>query len=296
MIHRKLLVLLPLLGSPAVFAGPSGAVYDSFLNLMPIGNLVDAMSLDQLAEMVVTESKVVQSQASVTQKILVLNAENFEQQTSYHRNLAELMRYSAGQFVNVLSRNDANWGSYAGLGPKYNSYLLDGLPIDSFVDAMSLDPWAFERLEAYKGPASVLYPNYLSMDFAGAEAPLTGTTNFVLKDRVDVPMTRLQAGYGADHTLAARLYSQGRVGEGSYLFGGAFEDSDYSQYGEQGSWLQTVDDPQYQKRKLYGKWSQALGEDGGAMVAVFASHRSSGGYGPAPPRLRSCLRYPESLL
>jgi hypothetical protein len=37
-------------------------------------------------------------------------------------------------------RNGANWGSYGGLGPKYNSCLLDGLPIDSFVDTMSLDP------------------------------------------------------------------------------------------------------------------------------------------------------------
>jgi hypothetical protein len=79
--------------------------------------------------------------------------------------------------VTVLSRNDANWGSYGGLGPNYNSYLLDGLPVDAFVDTMSLAPWAFQSIEMYQGPASVLYSNYLSMDFAGVRAPLAGITN-----------------------------------------------------------------------------------------------------------------------
>ena len=93
--------------------------------------------------------------------------EDYFRQKGDYRNLAELMQYTSGQFVNVLSRNDANWGGYAGLGPKYNTYMLDGLPIDSFTDAMSLDPWAFERVEIQKGPAAILYSNYLTMDFAG---------------------------------------------------------------------------------------------------------------------------------
>ena len=54
--------------------------------------------------------------------------------------MAEIFQYQPGTFASVLSRNDANWGSYGGLGPKYNGYLLDGLGIDSFVDTMSLDP------------------------------------------------------------------------------------------------------------------------------------------------------------
>lgn len=50
----------------------------------------------------------------------------FSPLTTTNRNIAELLRYQPGVAVTVLSRNDANWGSYGGLGPKYNSYLLDG--------------------------------------------------------------------------------------------------------------------------------------------------------------------------
>jgi outer membrane receptor protein involved in Fe transport len=253
--------------------------YDSFLNLMPIGKLVDEFSLDQLADMVVTESKVEQSRREITQKIEILHVEDMEQQTRYNRNLAELLRYSSGQFVNVLSRNDANWGSYAGLGPKYNSYLLDGLPIDSFADAMSLDPWAFERVEAHKGPASVLYSNYLTMDFAGNLAPLAGTTNFIVRDEVDVPLTRALAGFGSWGTYNGRIYHQGRGGETSYLFGGNVETADYTQYGVDGSWLETTEDPNYDKLKVYGKVSQALGR-ADHRLSLFAhrtSHRGDSG-------------------
>ena len=163
----------------------SGPRYASYLANLPIGAFVDSLTLDQLSEIVVTDTKVAQSQQAVTQKLLVVYSEDFDQYTVYNRNIAELLRYNPGQFVNVLSRNDANWGSVGGLGPKYNTYLLDGLPIDSFVDAMSLDPGAFDRVEKQEGPASVLYPNYSSMDFAGNESPLAGTANFVLKDKVD---------------------------------------------------------------------------------------------------------------
>lgn len=280
----------PMLFPPAAWAAPqdgtdgrAGPMYDSFLQLMPIGNLVDAMSLDQLADMVVTESKVAQPQETVTQKITVLRVDDFEQQTVYNRNIAELMRYTSGQFVNVLSRNDANWGSYAGLGPKYNSYLLDGLPIDSFADAMSLDSWAFERVEAHKGPASVMYSNYLTMDFAGNEAPLAGITNFILKDRVEAPMTRMRAGLGSYNTYNARIYHQGRQGNLSYLLGGNYEQSDYTQYGLPNSGLQTVKSPEYDKLKLYGKMSYALGRDD-HRLSLFLHHTDHEGDQGRPNR------------
>ncbi len=233
----------------------------SNLKAMPFSGFVDITSLDELANMVVTDTKVPQMRNSATQNIAVLRSEEFEQQTTYNRNISELMLYTSGQFVNVLSRNDANWGSYAGLGPKYNSYLLDGVPIDSFADPMSLDSWAIERIEAYKGPASVLYSNYLSMDFAGNEAPLAGTTNLILKERIDTTLTRVQAGYGSYGTLNGRAYHQGRQGDLSYFFGASDEKSSYTQYGAQNSWLQTVDAPNYNKLKGYGKLSYAFGRN-----------------------------------
>ena len=118
-------------------------------------------------KVIVTDAKVAQSEKNVTQRVNVISAAEMELQTAPQRNIAELLKYQPGYFVAVLSRNDANWGSYGALGPKYSTYLLDGLPVDSFVDTMSLDPWAFRHVEAYRGPASVLYANYLTMDFAG---------------------------------------------------------------------------------------------------------------------------------
>ena len=249
---------------------------DAALRDLPLGSFVDAIGLEQLAEMVVTDTKVAQSPNSVTQKIVVLRAEDLQRQPDVNRNLAEWLRYTSGQFVNVLSRNDANWGSYAGLGPKYNSYLLDGLPIDSFVDAMSLDAAAIDRVEVHKGPASVLYANYLSMDFAGNEAPLAGTTNFILKDRVETPLTRLTVGAGSWGTLAGRVYSQGRTGPLSYILGASTEHSDYTQYGAAGSWLQTVTDPSYDKNRFFGNLAWELGRPDHTL-SLFAHHTSHDG-------------------
>jgi outer membrane receptor protein involved in Fe transport len=260
-------------GAPA---SSVAAADDDALRNLPVGSFVDATSLEQLGDIVVTDTKVAQSVDSVTQKIVVLHADDIERQSDVNRNLAELLRYTSGQFVNVLSRNDANWGSYAGLGPKYNTYLLDGLPIDSFVDAMSLDSAALERIEVHKGPASVLYSNYLTMDFAGNEAPLAGTTNFILKSRIDQPLTRLSLGAGSYGTLAGRAYTQGRSGSLSYFLGAGAERSDYTQYGAPNSWLQTVKSPDYDKFKVFGNLSYELDRPG-HTVSLFAHHTSQDG-------------------
>ena len=127
-----------------------------------------------LSPIVVTANKIAEPQSEVTQSVRVLDEDEVVLCPSNQRNASELIRYEPGVFISPLSRNDANWGSYGGLGPKYNTYLLDGLPIDAFVDTTSLDPWAFERVESQRGPASVMYSNYLSSDFAGQQSPLAG--------------------------------------------------------------------------------------------------------------------------
>lgn len=228
------------------------------LENLPLAGFVDVTSLEQLGNLVVTDTKLGQTPDSVTQQILVLRSDEIERLPMPNRNLAELMRHTSGQFVNVLSRNDANWGAYAGLGPKYNSYLLDGLPIDSFVDAMSLDSAAIERVEVHKGPASVLYSGYLSMDFVGNETPLAGTTNFVLRNRVDEAQTRFAAGAGSYGTFAGSAYTQGRSGALSYMLSARHERSDYTPYGTRGSWLTTVQTPRYEKDRAFANLSYAL--------------------------------------
>lgn len=241
------------------------------------------LPLEKLSEVVITDTKIAQSQEMVTQKIELFYPEEFEQLTDYNRNIAELLKYTSGQFVNPLSRNDANWGSFGGLGPKYNGYLLDGLPIDSFADAMSLDPWAFGQVEVHKGPASVMYSNYLTMDFAGNEAPLAGITNFILKDRIDMPLTRVLVGMGSYNTLQGRLYHQDSKGNLNYFLGGGYEQSDYTNYGRDGSWLQMVKDPEYRKTKLYARMTYLFDRDD-HKLSLFAHHAQHDGDAGRPNR------------
>ncbi|HET6488618.1 MAG TPA: Plug domain-containing protein, partial [Syntrophales bacterium] len=219
---RRVLVLMLLLivSVPQVMAQEKG----------PAGS-TEVKSSYQMPTVVVTDTKMSQPQERVTQKIDVVPAEEFDKLPYNNRNLSELLQYQPGLFITPLSRNDANWGSFGGFGPKYNAYYLDGLPIDSFADGMSLDPWAFERVELYKGPASVMYPNYLTQDFAGNESPLAGVTNFLLKDKIDSFATRMLFGFGSWRTLNGRVYNQGRAGDFNYFFGANYEQSNYTNYG-----------------------------------------------------------------
>ena len=236
-----------------------------------------------MEEVVVTESKIPQTQENITQKVDVITQDEIENAGYNNKNISELFTYQPGTFISALSRNDANWGSYGGLGPKYNVYLLDGLPIDSFVDTMSLDPWILERAEVHRGPASVLYPNYLTMDFAGNETPLSGITNLILKDKIDVPQTRVQLGYGSWNTLNGKLYNQGSKGNFNYFIGANYEQSDYTDYGTRDSWLHIIDNPDYKKTKLYFKTTYFIEPDK-QSVSLFVNHTQHTGDAGRPNR------------
>ncbi|MCX8030219.1 MAG: TonB-dependent receptor [Thermodesulfovibrionales bacterium] len=222
-------------------------------------------------ELVVTETKIPQTETNITQKVDIVTEEEMDKIILYNKNIADIFKYTPGTFVNVLSRNDANWGSYGGLGPKYNVYLLDGLPIDSFVDTMSLDILALSHAEVHRGPASVMYSNYLSMDFAGAQSPLAGITNLILKEKITSPMTRFQLGYGKYNTLNGKLYHQGSSGNFHYFMGASYEQSDYTNYGTNPSWLNMLDDPDYKKIKLYFKTTYFIEPDK-QKISLFAHH------------------------
>ncbi|MFZ2959907.1 MAG: TonB-dependent receptor plug domain-containing protein [Candidatus Ozemobacteraceae bacterium] len=257
---------------------PKAQMEGNFQDL-PISIFVKNMSLQNLQDLVVTETKIPQSRETVTQKLEILSAEKISQLPINSGNIAELLSYSSGQFVNPLSRNDANWGSFGGLGPKYNGYLLDGLCIDSFADGMSLDPWALERIELHKGPASVMYSNYLTMDFAGNETPLAGITNFILKDRIEKRSTRLSIGGGSYKTFKGRLYHQDRQGKFSYFFGINNENSAYTNYGTTNSWLNMLDNPGYEKTKIYAKLIYQFGQEDHKLSVFLHQTRHDGDYG-----------------
>ncbi len=234
-------------------------------------------------QVVVTSSKVPQTEKYVTQKMDIIDYDEINRTVLYNKNISEILYYTPGFAVNVLSRNDANWGSYGGVGPKYSTFLLDGLPIDSFADSMSLDPWAFERVEVQRGPASIMYSNYLTQDFAGNETPLAGVTNFIMRDKVDQSMTRLLAGYGSWNTLDASLYHQGNFGNFNYFLGGSYSRSDYTNYGTANSWLNMINNPDYQKTKLYFKGTYFLGRED-QKISLFAHHTQHTGDAGRPNR------------
>jgi outer membrane receptor protein involved in Fe transport len=167
--------------------------------------------------------------------------------------LSELIQYRPGSSVSSLSRNDANWGTSGGIGTKYSTFMLNGIPIDAFIDPMSLDADAFSRIEVQRGPASVLYPNYLSQDFAGNQSPLAGTINLILKDRIVNPLTSVSSSYGSYNTLNNRIFHQGNNEKDlHYFFGVSNEISDYTDYGIENSWLNMHKNPEYTKTKLFG--------------------------------------------
>ena len=228
---------------------------------------------------VVTDTKIPQAQDHVTQQVKVIEREQILPLTTPNRNLSELLKSQPGTFVNVLSRNDANWGSYGGLGPKYNSYLLDGLPVDGFTDTMNLDPWILERVEVHQGPASVLYSNYMSMDFAGNAAPLAGITNLLTRENIGKASTRMQIGGGSYRTLNGRFYHENRHKNLAYFFGANYEQSDYTNYGTPNSWLNMLDDPEYKKFKIYGKTTYFFNREDHKLSFFFnhADHRGDAG-------------------
>ena len=238
----------------------------------------DEADVYEMGEMVITGSKLPQTPGNVTQKISVITADEMSSFVLGNGNLAEVLSYSPGNFANVLSRNDANWGSSGGLAHTYKGYMLDGLPIDSFVDLQSLDSWAFQRIEDQRGSASVLYPTYLAMDFAGNQSPLAGTANFILKERVGSTRTSASAYYGSYNTIGGRFFHQRAAGNLHLFFGGHHEDSDYTYYGtfdddgNRNSWLNMDDNPEYEKTKMYMRGTYFL-NDSGQRASLYA-HRT----------------------
>ena len=209
----------------------------------------EALQTYEMDEVVVTGSKLPKTPGNVTQKIEIITAAQIEDMVLGNGNLAEILSYSPGNYASVLSRTYPNWGSSGGLAHTYKGYMVDGLPVDAFIEPMSLEPWAFERIEDQRGSASVLYPNYLAMDFAGNQSPLAGTANFILKQWVAEPKTAFSAYYGSFNTLGARLYHQRAVDDLHFFVGGHHEDSDYTSYRADPDLV--LHDPRYEKTKLY---------------------------------------------
>jgi len=251
---------------------------------VPLSGQAAQSNPTQLEEMVVTASKSPKTPGNVTQKVEIIDSAEIDAMVSGNNNLAELLTTQPGIAVSVLSRNDANWGASGGLSQKYNTYMLDGLPIDAFVEPQSLSARAVERIEVQRGPAAVLYPNYLSMDFAGNQSPLTGTTNFILRERIDKTASEVDAYYGSYNTYGGSFYHQQAADKLHFFFGGDYQQSDYTNYGTNPSWLNMIDDPEYSKNKFYLKTTAFLNEQGSHKASLFLARTAQEGDAGRPNR------------
>ncbi|MFH0733668.1 MAG: TonB-dependent receptor [bacterium] len=211
------------------------------------------LTLEQLSNIVITASKAPQSIDKITQKVDIVSEKEILTTVLGNRNIAELIQYLPGASVKVLSRNDVNWGSYGGIGPKYNTYMIQGLSIDGFMDPTGIDVMGIQRIELQRGPASILYSNYLSQDFAGNQSPLAGTVNIIMKEDITKPVTALGLEYGSYNTYNVKLFHSNRF-DNLHIYGGiSYEKSDYVNYGTVNSWLNMQKNPEYQKTKtLFG--------------------------------------------
>jgi outer membrane receptor protein involved in Fe transport len=230
------------------------------------------LNLEQLGKIVITASKTPQSVSKITQKIDVVTEKQIQQIVQGNRNLAELIQYAPGASVKALSRNDANWGAYGGIGPKYSTYMLQGLPIDGFVDPMSMETMAIQRIEIQRGPASVLYPNYLSQDFAGNQSPLAGTVNLILKENINTPLSMVSLSYGSYNTLTGQAYREQKIGKAQAFGGISVEKSDYTNYGTPGSWLNMQKNPEYKKGKAILGASLFLDHEEKHKISIFGNY------------------------
>ncbi|UCH15624.1 MAG: TonB-dependent receptor plug domain-containing protein, partial [Bacteroidales bacterium] len=231
------------------------------------------MSLEEILKIeVVTSSKTPRLASDVTQKVDVITAHQINQIVSDKRNIAELIQYLPGASVKVLSRNDANWGAYGGIGPKYSTFMIQGLPVDAFIDPQGIDAIAIKHIEIQRGPASILYPNYLSQDFAGNQSPLAGTVNLILKEHIDKPKTTVLFGYGSYNTYTGQIYHENRFGR-LHIFGGvSYENSEYTNYGTSDSWLNMLKNPEYQKGKAFIGTSLYLDKAEKHKITLFGNH------------------------
>ncbi|HMA63983.1 MAG: TonB-dependent receptor plug domain-containing protein [Fibrobacterota bacterium] len=236
-------------------------------------NDVFQLSLEDLGNIVVTPSKAPQQTGMITQKIDVISRDALSKTVSGNRNICEVIAPLPGVSVCALSRNDANWGTYGGIGPKYSTYMLQGLPVDAFIDPMSLDLNAIDHIEVLRGPASVFYPNYLSQDFAGSQSPLAGTVNLILKQKIDSNQTFFRTSYGTYNTLNGQFFQQKRIGLLNYFGGSSFEMSDYVKYGTVGSWHAMSKNPDYRKTKIYGGLTLMMDPEERHKLTVYA-HRT----------------------
>ncbi|MGD9159708.1 MAG: TonB-dependent receptor [Desulfobacteraceae bacterium] len=237
-----------------------------------------AMSFEDLLNMKIeTSSKIPRASTDVTQRVDIITREQIAEIISGNRNISEYLQYLPGASIRVLSRNDANWGSYGGIGPKYNTYMINGIPVDSFIDPQSIDEMAIQRIEVQRGPASVLYPNYLSQDFAGNQSPLAGTVNLILKKHIENPETMISLDYGTYNTYGVKAYHQNHYGKLHFWGGISYESSDYTNYGSAGSWLNMLDDPEYRKTKLYIGTSIFLDKSERHEIIFFGNHTNHKG-------------------
>ena len=135
----------------------------------------DEADVYEMGEIIITGSKLPQTPGNVTQKISIITADEIGSLVLGNGNLAEMLSYSPGNFANVLSRNDANWGSsgVAWRTPTRDTCSMACRSTPSSISRASIrGPSSGSKTSAARPRCSIrpIWP----MDFAGNQSPLAG--------------------------------------------------------------------------------------------------------------------------
>lgn len=155
--------------------------------------------------------------AEVPQSISVITREQMEARAA--QTLGDAVRYTPG-LLKSQSVDAVDDGMYArGFQINHDSLYVDGLRGQSNIYSTTAEPYALERVEFLRGPASVLY---------GQSGP-AGVLNVVSKRPTATPLHELQVLYGTDNRKQIATDHSGALEEGgafSYRLTALLRDSD----------------------------------------------------------------------
>lgn len=133
--------------------------------------------------------------------------------------VSQAMRYSAGVLPdNAGFETRFDWINIRGFSASTLGLYLDGTRLQSNTE-FQIDPYALERIEILRGPASVLY---------GQNTP-GGLVNMVTKKPLDTPLHEIQVSYGSFNNKQVGMDFSGPLdtdGKVLYRVVGLFRDSD----------------------------------------------------------------------
>jgi iron complex outermembrane receptor protein len=143
----------------------------------------------------------------VPQSVTVVGTEQMRDQGV--QNLQEAIRYAPGVFADAFGYDSR--GDYSWIRGTATAFFLDGLRtnLGYYVNSIAIDPYALERVEVLRGPASMLY----------GQVPTGGIVNAISKLPSEIPYGEITVEYGSFDFKQVKIDKTGTLTEdGKWLY------------------------------------------------------------------------------